>query len=231
MILKVQNPMEDFVKKTLMFLFLMMLSTSLLFAQAKHNGRTTTTKEKSAIHVPSQDEPAGLKKIYSNLGKSKTDRFLDTNGWTIAGPNAGIGVTQYIGMPFTPKVNAHVTQTQLAVEWVQGDNQVNVSLYGDAGGVPGTKLTGPVTVTNLGTFGTCCQLAVANLTSTAVTAGTQYWVVVDEPSTGAGSNTWAAWAFVPTLFPFAFFNPANGGWLAADGASAEAAGAVYGTTP
>jgi hypothetical protein len=217
------------VKKTLILLFATMLCSTVLFAQAKHSGRTTTTKELSAIHTPSQDAPAALKKIYSNLGKSKTDRFLDTNGWTIAGPNAGIGVVQYIGMPFTPKVNAHLTQTQLAVEWVTGDNQVNISLYSDGGGIPGTKLAGPVTVSNLATFGTCCQLAVANLTSTAVAAGTQYWVVVDEPSTGAGSNTWGAWAFVPTLFPFAFFNPANGGWLPGNGASAEAAGAVFGT--
>jgi hypothetical protein len=208
-----------------------MLCTTMLFAQAKHNGRMTTTKELSAIHTPSQDEPQALKKIYSNLGKSKTNRFLDTVGWTIAGANAGIGVIQYIGMPFTPKANAHVSQVQVAVEWVQGDNQVNLSLYSDAGGIPGALLAGPVTVTNLGVFGTCCQLAVANFTSTAVNAGTQYWVVADEPTSGAGSNTWGAWAFVPTLFPFAFYNPANGGWLPGNGASSEAAGAVYGTIP
>jgi hypothetical protein len=214
-----------------MFVFLMMLSSAMLFAQAKHNGRMTTTKEISAVHTPAPDVDQSLKKIYSNLGRNKTDRFLDTNGWTIAGPNAGIGVTQYVAIPFTPKANSHVTQTQVAVEWVQGDNQVNFSLYSDAGGVPGTLITGPVTVTGLATFGTCCQLAVANFKSTAVAAGTKYWVVADEPSTGPGSNTWGAWAFVPTLFPFAFFNPTNGGWLAADGASAEAAGAVYGTIP
>jgi hypothetical protein len=219
------------VKKTLFLILALMLSNSMLFAQARHSGRTSTTKEKSAIHTPSQDEPQALKRIYSNLGKSKTDRFLDTNGWTIAGPNAGLGVTQYIGMPFTPKANSHVSQAQLAVEWVTGDNQVNVSLYDDAGGVPGTLLAGPITVTNLGVFGTCCQLAVANFPPTAVTSGSQYWIVADEPSTGSGSNTWAAFAFVPTLFPFAFFNPANGGWLPGDGAAAEAAGGVYGTTP
>lgn len=224
------NPLEDLVKKTLMFVFLMMLSSTMLLAQAKHIGRMTTTKEKSAIHTPSQEEPLGLKKIYSNLGKSKTDRYLDTNGWTIAGPNAGIGVTQYIGMPFTPKASSHVSQVQIAVQWMAGDNQVNVSLHTDAGGVPGTLLAG-VTVTNLGVFGTCCQLAIANFSSTSVTAGTQYWVVVDEPDHGAGSNTWAAWDFVPTLFPYAFFDPAKGGWLPDNGASAEAAGAVYGTIP
>jgi len=219
------------VKKTLMFVFLMMLSSAMLFAQAKHNGRVTTTKEISAVHTAGPDVDKALKKIYSNLGKKKTDLFLDTNGWTVSGVNSQVGAVQFIGIPFTPKSNSHVTQTQVAVEWVNGDNQVNFSLYTDASGIPGTLIAGPVTVTGLPTFGTCCQLAVANFTSTAVTAGTQYWVVADEPSSGPGSNTWGAWAFVPNLFPFAFFNPANGGWLAADGASAEAAGAVYGTIP
>ena len=212
-----------------MFVFLMMLSSAMLFAQAKHNGRVTTTTEKSAIHTPMPDVSQSLKKIYSNLGKKKTDLFLDTNGWTVAGVNAGIGVTQYVAIPFTPKSNSHVTQTQVAVEWVQGDNQVNFSLYTDNSGIPGTLIAGPVTVTGLATFGTCCQLAVANFTSTAVTAGTQYWVVADEPTSGPGSNTWGAWAFVPNLFPFSFNQ--GSGWLAADGASAEAAGAVYGTVP
>lgn len=219
------------MKKTLLFVFLMMLSSAMLFAQAKHNGRVTTTKEISAVHTAAPDVDQSLKRIYSNLGKKRTDVFLDTNGWTIAGTNAGIGVVQYVGIPFTPRWNSHVTQTQVAVEWVQGDNQVNFSLYTDNAGTPGTLIAGPVTVTGLATFGTCCQLAVANFTSTAVKKGTQYWVVADEPTSGPGSNTWGAWAFVPTLFPFAFFNPVNGGWLAADGASAEAAGAVYGTIP
>jgi len=218
------------MKKTLICLFVIALSCSLVFGQAKLSGRMTITKEQSAVHTPSQAAPAGLKKIYSNLGK-KNDPYLDTNGWTIAGPNAGIGVVQYIGIPFTPKANSHVVETRVAVEWVTGDNQVNLSLHSDNGGIPGAVMAGPVTVTNLGVFGTCCILAIADFPSTAVNAGTQYWIVADEPSSGPGSNTWGAWAFVPTLFPFAFYNPANGGWLPGDGASAEAAGAVYGTIP
>ena len=221
------------MKKTLVLVFLLMLSTSLLFAQAKHVGRMTKTTEKSAIHTPSQDEPAGLAKIYSNLGKSKTDRYLDTNGWTVNGPNASgfNGNYQWFGMPFTPKSDSHVSQVQVAVEWVAGGNQVNLNLYSDSGGVPGTLLAGPVTVTNLGTFGTCCTLAIANFPSTAVSGGTQYWVVANTPTSGTGSDSWDAWAFVPALYLQSFFSNQNGYWIGFDAATAEAAGAVYGTIP
>jgi len=221
------------VKKTLVLVFLLMFSTSLLFAQAKHVGRMTTTTEKSAIHTPSQDEPAGLAKIYSNLGKKKTDVYLDSDGWTVNGPNASgfNGTYRWFGMPFTPKSNSHVSQVQVAVEWVAGDNQVNLNLYTDSSGIPGTLIAGPVTVTNLGTFGTCCTLAVADFPSTAVTGGTQYWVVANTPTTGTGSDSWDAWAFVPNLYPQAFFNNNNGDWIGFDGATSAAAGAVYGTIP
>jgi len=221
------------VKKTLVLVFLLMFSTSLLFAQAKHVGRMTTTTEKSAIHTPSQDEPAGLAKIYSNLGKKKTDVYLDSDGWTVNGPNASgfNGTYQWFGMPFTPKSNSHVSQVQVAVEWVAGDNQVNLNLYTDSSGIPGTLIAGPVTVTNLGTFGTCCTLAVADFPSTAVTGGTQYWVVANTPTTGTGSDSWDAWAFVPNLYPQAFFNNNNGDWIGFDGATSAAAGAVFGPIP
>lgn len=220
------------MKKTLLLLCLMALSNAMLFAQAQHNARTSSTTEKSAIHVPSQDEPETLAKIFSNLGKSKTDLYLDTVGWTVNGPNAmGFTSYQWFGLPFTPKSNSHVSQVQAAVEWVAGDNQVNLSLYTDAGGIPGTLIAGPVTVSNLGTFGTCCKLAVANFSPTAVTAGTKYWIVADTPTSGAGSNSWDAWAFIPTLYPQSFFNNNNGKWLPVDGDAADAAAAVYGTIP
>ena len=221
------------MKKTLVLVFLLMLSTSLLFAQAKHVGRITKTTEKSAIHTPGPDEPAGLAKIYSNLGKKKTDVYLDNEGWTVNGPNASgfNGNYQWFGMPFTPKSDSHVSQVQVAIEWVEGDNQVNLTLNSDSSGVPGAVLAGPVTVTNLGTFGTCCTLAVANFPSTAVTGGTQYWVVAETTTSGTGSDTWAAWDFVPSLYLQGFFSNQNGYWSSFDAATAEAAGAVYGSIP
>jgi hypothetical protein len=222
--------MEEFVKKTLMFVCLTALCTMNLFAQTGKHARTSHITEKSAIHVPPQEAPAALKKIYSNLYKVKTSLYNDVNGWTLSGPTSALGFTQFIGLPFTPKANSHVSEVEVAVQYQgSGANQVNLSIYGDSGGAPGTLLAGPVTVSNLSTFGTCCTLTIASFTPVAVTAGTQYWVVADTPATGTGSDFAGVWDFVFVNIPQAF-NPGSG-WIGFQGSTSEAAGEVLGTIP
>lgn len=218
------------MKKTLMFVCLLTLCHLTLFAQSVINPRIVHTTEKSAIHVPSQEPDAALKKIYSNLGTSKTGLYDDTNGWLLAGPGANGGSPVFVAMPFTPKSNSHVSQVQVAVQWNgTGANQVNLSIYEDTNGVPGTLLAGPVTVTNLPEWGTCCTLAVANFTSVAVTGKTQYWVVADTPLTGTGSDFSGEWEFVvlPALPQADNFGT---GWQSFNG-TFESAGEVLGTIP
>ena len=216
------------MKKTLLFACLLALSNFTLFAQTAKHPRELHTPEKSAIHVPPQEAPAGLTKIYSNLGKSKTDLFSDGAAWLVTGPNTGNGI-QFMGMPFTPKANSHVSQVQVAVEYVKGANQVNLSIYGDSGGAPGTLLAGPVTVMNLPAAGTCCTLAVANFAPVAVTAGTQYWVVADTPLTGTGSDFVGGWGWIAKTV----LQGENDGsvWYGFPAYTQEVAGKVLGTIP
>jgi hypothetical protein len=215
------------VKKTLFACFLTFYTLTAV-AQTGQTSRIVHTKEKSAIHVPPQEAPAGLKKIYSNLGKSKTDLYNETFGYGIEGPLAG-GLTQFVGMPFTPKSDSHVSQVQVAMGYNgTGNNQVNLSIYTDSRNAPGTLLAGPVTVTNLPDGGTCCILTVANFSSVAVTGGTQYWVVADTPLTGTGSDFSGIWNFVVTYIPQAVNQ--GSGWFGFNGLT-EAAGEVLGTIP
>jgi hypothetical protein len=219
--------MEVFVKKILLFVCLLALCNLTLFAQSKGSPRIVHTPEKSAIHVPPQQAPAGLKKIYSNLG-TQTDLYDDLSGWLIQGP-AIDGYNAFYAIPFTPKSNSHVLQVGAAVHYAGGDNQVNLSIYTDANAVPGTLLAGPVTVTNLPESGTCCTLAVANFAPLAVIGGTQYWVVVDTPLTGTGSDFDGEWDMVAAIVPTAF-NGYGNGWYA-ETANDLPAGAVLGTVP
>jgi len=92
-------------------------------------------------------------------------------------------------------------------------------------------LAGPVTVKNLPTWYTCCKLATANIPSTAVTAGTQYWVVADTPATGTGSDLNGAWAFVPPSKSREATNYDSFGWYPSLAPIQEPAGAVYGSIP
>jgi hypothetical protein len=147
------------VKKTLLFAFLLALCNLTLLAETGRGPRVVHIPEKYAIHVPPQEALAGLKKIYSNLGKSKTDLYNDLDAWIVCGPKSSRGYSFFEALPFTPKSNSHVSQVQVAVGYLtgSGSTQVNLSIYGDANGVPGTLLAGPVTVTSVPQSG-CCAL-------------------------------------------------------------------------
>ena len=214
------------MKKNGIVLCLVALCNLTLLAQTQKSFQIVHTEEKSAIHIPPQETPAGLKVIYTNLGK-KTDLYDDTNGWTVQGP----AITHYslfVAVPFTPKSDSQVSQVGAALQYIYGANQVNLSIYGDSSGAPGALLAGPVTVTNLPSY-TCCTLGVAVFTPVAVTAGTQYWVVADTPLTGTGSDFFGAWDMVPKIVPIAL-NDNSGGWFATTAVGLPAV-EVLGTIP
>jgi hypothetical protein len=106
---------------------------------------------------------------------------------------------------FTPKADSTVTVIRAALlfsdQGTGAPNQINVSLYSDAGGVPGEIIAGPHTVKNLADAGTCCALATWRFDKgVSVFAGAQYWVVADTPATGTGSDSVALWdAVFPSI--------------------------------
>jgi hypothetical protein len=214
------------------FVSIVALCGSALVAQSRPSGpRTVHAPEKSKIHVPAQSS-AGLSIIFSNVGPP-TNAFNDTFGAFLAGPASGSGFAFWYALPFTPKVDAHALQIRAAIEYIgSGANQINLNIYSDSGGAPGTLLAGPVTVTNLPLSGTCCILATANLSSPlAVTAGTQYWIVADTPMSGVGADFEGEWDFI---FPKPFLQGSNfdgTGWQAFYGGYENPAAAVLGTTP
>jgi hypothetical protein len=216
------------MKRTLLLVCVLTLCNLMLLAQTGKRPRIVHTTEKFAIHIPPQEAPATLTKIYSNLG-TMTNLYTDYEGWYIGGPNATNG-TGFFGMAFTPKSNSHVSMVQVALQYVSGANQVNLSIYSDSAGAPKTLLAGPVTVVNLPTYGTCCSLAFAHFFPVAVTGATQYWVVADTPLTGTGSDLNGAWDWVakPT-YPTAFDN--GSGWQGFMALAEEPAGEVLGTIP
>ena len=180
------------MKKNLLFACLLTLCSIPLSGQIVRPLRVVNNVDKLAVRA--QEVPASLKTIYSNLGKG-TNVYSAIDGWLLAGPNSIYGVKgeEFIALPFTPKSDAHVSELRAGLQYDTGPNQVNLSLYSDTNGAPGTLLAGPVTVTNLPAYGTCCTLAIADFTPVPVTAGTKYWVVADTPLSGTGSDSSAGW--------------------------------------
>jgi len=221
------------VQKTLLFVCFLTLGNLTLFAQTGKALRVAHSAEPSAAPVPLQEDPKALKTIYSNLGSSKTYLYDATQGaGLVTGPNSGAGFARFYALPFTPKNDSHVSQVQVAIQHYSGANQVNFSIYGDTNGAPGTLLAGPVTVTDLPPYDSCCVLDVGNFTPVAVSGGTQYWLVADTPLTGTGSDFDGLWANVAKpVIVMAINTPSNGeGWYAYN-ANGRAAAKVLGTIP
>ncbi|HEX8812992.1 MAG TPA: choice-of-anchor R domain-containing protein, partial [Terracidiphilus sp.] len=71
-----------------------------------------------------------------------------------------------------------------------GSAGIEVGLYDDAAGVPGTKIKS-VHVTQLPRYGECCGVTTATFKGIAVKAGTQYWVVISTTSKDIDIYAWA----------------------------------------
>jgi hypothetical protein len=162
------------------------------------DGRTTVaTKHASKVSTPYVGEPAGLTVIFNNLGTKYPDGvYWCCEGATIFGPaNTLSGPEYWEAAGFVPSTNISVRQIQVAVGWVNykaGEyTDVIVSLNADDGtGKPGAALKRWKTQIGGITFGSCCVVSTEHSAGIAVTAGTQYWVVV---STEKKSDIWAAW--------------------------------------
>lgn len=203
--------------------FLFLLGVVALAAAGRKNGivlsadhRTSIATHPSGHVVPPPDAPA-LTEIVGNLSRYPYGVYFCCYGETISGPNSQIGETFWAAIPFTPSTNVTATKLSTSVGYVTGANSVALSLNADNNNLPGTVLA-TADASNLGTFGDCCTLASVGggTKGIALTAGTQYWVVVYTDNNSATS--WDAWALNSTDmrdYPFAFYD--NGTWENTDG--------------
>ena len=176
--------------------------------------------------------PEGMVTIYSNL-HSIMPTYDYTRGYYVAGPGSGVG-EHFLAMPFTPKVDSHVKEIAVAMQWFgAGPNDVTIKLATGVP-VPTTLVAGStVTLSTLPTFTKldCCPLPTVNYGGAGIslTGGTQYWVVAVTNS--ASTTTEDIWCLVwnDAIGTFAY-NHGNGWKLEADREPAIAF-AVLGTTP
>ena len=162
------------------------------------------------------------KTIFSNLGTG-TQLFNAGGGLPVSGPSSGTG-TQAVAFPFTPSKGQYLEGMELPLWWRSGLNSVDVCLYSNADGLPGSLIE-CVVVYNLFPFGEgffypncfwelpvpiapwpCICWAVTPWPPYWLTKGLEYWVVVfpdpNEP------NFWGGWYYnyEMTEGPYAIYN-------------------------
>jgi hypothetical protein len=175
------------LKRVLGCLFLLTLASGICWAQDSLGVSHTTP------HGPiTPAEPSSFRLIFSNIGPTSGDAYYESSGYNVDGPTNSADLSeQWIGVPFTPRVDAHVEQLQASIGLVSGTSLVQIGLYSDNSGTVGTQLAVGETAT-MPAFGTCCTLATVKITPTAVTAGTQYWIVGLPDDTNA-PDFYGAW--------------------------------------
>lgn len=177
--------------------FLLVLACLPTLAQTKdgvipiNGGRNFVYVKPVDRSFPAIKPPANLTTIFSNLGTGN-NVYNGAAGTGVLGKNVpNQPFPEWVANGFTPTANYTVTEVQVGVTWVEGENSVILSLNEDNGGIPG-KVLYITQFTNLPTFGTCCTLQTAMLSpGVPVTKGTMYWVVLRTKSTNQG--TWNVW--------------------------------------
>jgi hypothetical protein len=193
---------------------------------AQNSGAKVAHTVRQGTVTPAQETSATLQTIYTDFGPTTTDYFNDTTGYYVLGPDNSVGDTeQAIGLPFTPKADAHVSQLQAAIGYISGTSAVDIGLYSDASGTPGTLLAAGHSP-NIPDFGACCTVVSVAITPTAVTAGTQYWIVASSDDTH-GPDFTGVWQ-ASNLYNISG-NESQSGWFTFS--ANVPAGAVKGTVP
>jgi hypothetical protein len=150
-------------------------------------GRHVVVNRPAKVITPNvwKNDPA-LTTIAGNLSDFPFGVFFALYNYYVTGSNNTIGVPEYWqAVPFTPSANVKAMEVDASVVWAEGTNEVVLSLYNDAKGLPG-KAIHTWHVKNLGGFGSCCKLATGkSKTGIALSQGKQYWVVAKTDSTNS----------------------------------------------
>jgi PEP-CTERM motif len=138
-----------------------------------------------ALAVCASSLPAMAGTAYTNL---QSGSYQCCSGWTVGGSGSLVGLVEDAQL-FTSLVSGNATQIDVALGFVTGDNGATISLWSDLNGAPGSNLSGFITAPPSPAFGSSTtQLTTVTFAGVPITAGQQYFVVVE-----ADNSTWDAW--------------------------------------
>jgi hypothetical protein len=176
---------------------------------------TDDTTTSQTMTLPTRHPASSI--IYSNLAtKYKKGVYFADSGWSLCGNNCFPQGYAYSATAFTPTANATAMKLEVGITSI-GGSEFSVEIDSDANGVPGTALWSG-TVKNLPVFGTCCDLAKADIKGgLALTGGTQYWIAALQTKKGE-NNFNGAWTMGEVdqvdAVPYAGSLDGTGGWIA-----------------
>jgi hypothetical protein len=152
---------------------------------------------------------AGATVLFSTLGPA--DSYDVGSGWAVGELLGGGNETVGAGFSFVGPQSYLLDNIELAAtSWMSGDNQLNVSLMGDAAGLPGAVLESFSFTGQMGPYDGLVHpfLVGTSVAHPLLTPGTDYWLVAS-----ASNNTWAVWNMtLPTVHGLLAWNFDGSSW-------------------
>lgn len=158
--------------------------------------------------------------IVTSFGSDYSNNASATSFLSLTGPtwaDSSAGNYEGVATPFVPGANYDVTSVNLLLGWAGSGNDptVDVGIYSDSSGSPGTLLDvlAPVTITAVEGTPAAPALYSASITGTVpIVEGEQYWIVV----LSSASETFDGWYYNSdgSDQPYATYDGAT--WTASD---------------
>ena len=129
--------------------------------------------------------------FFSNLGPSG-NVYNCCAGWVVSGTGY-VGTSYTQARLFTSKATGSVSEIDLGVTYVDGENSFYAAIYTDNHGLPGTLLSRWDNLSSSQNIGGCCALVtIGGISGLTLTAGQNYFMVLGPMSVDDSSFlTWA----------------------------------------
>jgi hypothetical protein len=197
------------------------LATRIRGARLQDLGPLTPEKQQAQSDT---NAASGRVTIFSNLNHFFSQPYFPGFGWPIMGNNVPFNIEEWQALPFTPKTSVQVTTLRVAIGHTTGTNLINLGIYSDSAGLPGSPLPGGQgSIADLPDSASCCEFATLRLAGggVALTSGTQYWAVASPDNVNA-PDFMGQWLLstnnvCSTLLPeqSPFWTEFSGDWMAA----------------
>lgn len=128
--------------------------------------------------------------FFSDLGTG-SNVYQCCTGWTVGGSGT-LGNFFVAANEFTAGASGSVSQIDVGIGYVTGENSFIASLWTASGSAPGTEIMEWDNLSSSTNFGSCCGVvSITGISGVSLTAGTSYFLLLG-PSNLSGT-TWEAW--------------------------------------
>jgi hypothetical protein len=128
--------------------------------------------------------------FFTDLGTG-SNVYNCCSGWTMGGSGT-LGNYVYDANEFMAGATGNISQIDIGIGYVTGENSFFVALYSDSNNLPGTLLGQWNNLSASQQFGGCCGLlSITGITGISLASGQDYFLVMGPES--PSSTLWAAW--------------------------------------